>query len=92
MKIINNTQSLSLPSVVLLSTLLFPLLSVSVSSFGINTHSLSSVSTINTLSISFLGSRNQFKLQMTMGDDECPEIPTTAQLDPKYDTCVIALG
>jgi hypothetical protein len=24
--------------------------------------------------------------------NECPEIPITAQMDPKYDTAIIALG
>ena len=29
---------------------------------------------------------------LNMIDEECPEIPIEAQLDPKYDTAIIALG
>jgi len=29
---------------------------------------------------------------LRMSDIDCPEIPTTAMLDPKFDTAIIALG
>lgn len=63
-------------TVLLLSTSIFL-----VSSFGINSISNSFSNRLNSISSS--------RLQM---GEECPEIPVIAQLDPKYDTCIIALG
>lgn len=55
-------------------------------SFGIH----SSVGVVRNSSSSSSSSRQSTKLQMMM--EICPEIITTAQMDPKYDTCIIALG
>jgi hypothetical protein len=46
---------------------------------------------------SFVPSQTQtFKtlsaLKMNNAEESCPEIPINAQMDPKYDTAIIALG
>ena len=58
-------------------------------SFGIHS-SVGVIRNSSSGSSSSSSSRQSTKLQMMM--EMCPEIPTTAQMDPKYDTCIIALG
>ena len=53
---------------------------ISVSSFGIQNNQ------------SFSTGNRIFSTTTLRMMEECPEIPTTAQLNPKYDTCIIALG
>jgi len=47
------------------------------------------VGSLNSAASKTAFTREDSKLRMM---EECPEIPFTAQLDPKYDTCIIALG
>ena len=41
---------------------------------------------------SFVPSQAGFRRTKSLNMEECPEIPITAQMDPKYDTAIIALG
>lgn len=62
---------------------------ITVSSFGVNSPIQSQTLSAFVRSASPSVSSSPSKLNMM---EECPEIPFTAQLDPKYDTCIIALG
>lgn len=81
------TKSQTISRIVfLLSTTLFL-----VSSFGLNSISTSFTKKIR-LSSSAIQTTLVSSSRLQMMGEECPEIPVTAQLDPKYDTCIIALG
>mmetsp|Transcript_15684 Transcript_15684/g.19904 ORF Transcript_15684/g.19904 Transcript_15684/m.19904 type:complete len:86 (+) Transcript_15684:62-319(+) len=81
-------QHLLIPTYLLLVIVSASISEVSSFTFGINSASRKRVDIMASTTTSSC-SRRGSQLRMM---EECPEIPTTAQIDPKYDTCIIALG